>query len=48
VKIEYVDITKEEFEEKMKGFSENLEKMFGESKVLEDEIKKGLKGLRYE
>jgi type I restriction enzyme M protein len=48
VKIEYVDISKEEFEKKMQGFSENLEKMFGESKVLEDEIKKGLKGLRYE
>jgi len=48
VKIEYVDITKEEFEKKMKGFSENLDKMFGESKVLEDEIKKGLKGLKYE
>ncbi len=48
VKIEYVDITKEEFEEKMKSFSDNLEQMFGESKVLEDEIKKGLKGLRYE
>jgi len=48
VKIEYVDISKEQFEKKMKGFSENLDKMFGESKVLEDEIKKGLKGLRYE
>jgi len=45
VKIEYVDITKEEFEKKMKGFSDNLEQMFGESRELESEIKKGLKGL---
>jgi len=48
VKIEYVDITKEEFEKKMKGFGENLEQMFAESRDLEDEIKKGLKGLSYE
>ena len=48
VKIEYVDISAEEFDAKMKGFSENLDKMFAESKNLEDEIKKQLKGLRYE
>jgi len=45
VKIEYVDITKDEFDTKMKIFSDNLETMFGESKVLEDEIKKQLAGL---
>ena len=45
VKIEYVDITKQQFEAKMQGFSDNLEKMFGESRDLEDEIKKQLKGL---
>lgn len=44
VKIEYVDITKDEFDAKMKSFSDNLELMFGESKKLEDEIKKQLKG----
>lgn len=48
VKIEYVDISKAEFDAKMQGFSENLDKMFGESKNLEDEIKKQLKGLKYE
>jgi type I restriction enzyme M protein len=48
VKIEYVDITKEEFEAKMKSFSSNLETMFDESKKLEDEIKKYLAGLAYE
>jgi len=38
IKIEYIDITKEEFEAKMKGFQDNLEKMFKESRELEDEI----------
>ena len=47
MKIEYVDISKDEFETKMKGFSDNLEVMFGESKELEDEIKKQLSGLVY-
>lgn len=45
VKIEYVDITKDEFDTKMKSFSDNLELMFSESKELEDEIKKQLVGL---
>lgn len=48
VRIEYVDITKEEFNAKMKSFSDNLDKMFADSKNLEDGIKKQLKGLRYE
>lgn len=48
VKIEYVDITKEEFDAKMKNFSKNLDKLFAESKNLEDEIKKQLQGLKYE
>ena len=48
VKIEYIDITKDEFDTKMKSFSDNLEAMFGESKELEDEIKKQLAGLVYE
>ena len=48
VKIEYVDITPEEFQAKMKGYEDNLEKMFAESKVLEAEILKNLKGISYE
>ena len=48
VKIKYVDITHEEFEAKMKGFTNNLEGMFAESRELEGEIQKQLKGLRYE
>jgi type I restriction enzyme M protein len=48
VKIEYVDITHDEFETKMKGFEDNLSKLFAEGKILETEIQSNLKGLRYE
>jgi type I restriction enzyme M protein len=48
VKIEYVDITPNEFESKMKSFQSNLDSLFSESKELEKEIQKQLKGLKYE
>jgi len=48
VKIEYTDITPEEFTAKMDGFKNNLDALFAESKTLEIEIKKQLEGLRYE
>ena len=48
VKIEYVDLTPEEFATRLQGFSNNLEKMFTESGELEEEIRKQLAGLRYE
>jgi type I restriction enzyme M protein len=48
VKIEYVDITREEFELKLKGFEENLNALFADSKKLEKEIQENLKGLKYE
>ena len=48
VKIEYTDITYEEFEEKMNGFKKNLDSLFAESRNLEAEIKKQLGGLKYE
>ena len=47
IKIEYVDITPEQFAEKMKGFENALKGHFAESKKLEDEIFKNLKGLKY-
>jgi type I restriction enzyme M protein len=47
VKIEYTDITHEEFEAKMKGFTANLDALFAESRDLEAEIKKQLAGLEY-
>jgi type I restriction enzyme M protein len=48
VKIEYTDITPAEFEAKMKGFTDNLNSLFDQSRELEGEIKKQLAGLRYE
>ena len=48
VKIEYVDITPEQFAEKMQGFNDNLDSLFGQSRELEVEIKKQLAGLTYE
>ncbi len=48
VKIEYVDISAEEFNQKMKNFQDNLSDLFQESKKLENEIQNNLKGLRYE
>lgn len=48
VKIEYVDITPEEFTAKMESYRQNLDGLFAESRELENEIKKQLKGLRYE
>ncbi|WP_201575329.1 class I SAM-dependent DNA methyltransferase [Psychrobacter immobilis] len=48
VKIEYVDITAEQFREKMQGYTDNLDRLFSESHELEGEIKKQLEGLKYE
>jgi type I restriction enzyme M protein len=48
VKIDYVDITAEEFEAKMKGFETNLAQLFTESRNLENEIFNNLKGVKYE
>lgn len=48
VKIEYSDITPEQFSEKMQGFISNLDGLFGQSSELETEIKKQLAGLKYE
>lgn len=48
VKIDYVDITPEQFAEKMQSFSDNLDDLFGQSRELETEIKKQLASLKYE
>jgi type I restriction enzyme M protein len=48
VKIEYIDITPEEFASKMNGFKTNLKQLFSGSKALEKEIQKQLEGLKYE
>lgn len=48
VKIEYTDMTPEQFAAKMKGFTENLECLFSQSREMEAEIKKQMAGLKYE
>ena len=48
VKIDYVDITPEQFAEKMKGFTDSLTSLFKQSRELEQEIEKQLAGLKYE
>lgn len=48
VKIEYVDITAEEFEAKMNEYKSNLAEYFKQSHELEDEIQKQLELLKYE
>lgn len=48
VKIEYSDITPAQFAAKMKGFTDNLESLFSQSRELEMEIKTQLAGLKYE
>ena len=48
VNIEHIDITPEQFAEKMKGFTTNLEELFSHSHNLETDIKKQLKWVKYE
>lgn len=48
VKIEFVELTPEEFEAKMNEYKTTLNSLFDEGKALEDEIKKQLEGLKYE
>ena len=48
VKVEYIELTSEEFTEKMNGFTTHLGEMFTESRRLEDEIKKQLGRVKYE
>jgi type I restriction enzyme M protein len=48
VKIEYNDISANDFKSKMDGYNQNLESLFASSKILEAEIKKQLGGLKYE
>lgn len=48
VKIEYVELTADEFAEKMNGFTTNLDVLFAESHRLECEIKTQLGRVKYE
>lgn len=48
VKIDHIDITGDEFAERMSKYQDRLDEMFTVSERLSDEIKKNLSGLRYE
>jgi type I restriction enzyme M protein len=48
VKIEYTDITPAAFEAKMNGFKTNLDSLFAESKILENEIQKQLGSISFD
>jgi type I restriction enzyme M protein len=48
VKIEYSDLTPDQFAAKMKSFTKTLDGLFKNSAVLEQEIKSQLAGLQYE
>lgn len=48
VKIEYIDITNDEFDKKIKIFKDNLKDCFKESKELEENILHNLTRLKYE
>ena len=48
IKIEYVDISEEEFEKQMAEDTKELKEMFTQSHNLEEEIMKQLKGLKFE
>lgn len=48
VKIEYTELTPDEFAEKMAGFTGRLDNLFAEGRKLEEEIQQGLEGIKYE
>lgn len=48
VKIEYVELTRDEFNAKMASYSAELDKYFAESNALQEEIKKQLGKVNYE
>jgi type I restriction enzyme M protein len=48
VKIEYFDISYDEYIDKMNGFENRLKDLFEKSKTFEIEIQNNIKGLRYE
>ena len=47
IKIEYVDITENEFNSRMAQHQENLQKMFEDSHALENDIMEQLKKLKF-
>ena len=48
VKIEYIDITKKDFDEKLLLFDSSLQSLFEQSKLMERDIKENLNSLKYD
>ena len=48
VKIEYVELTQEEFQKKMDGYTEKLTELFAEGNAMQTEILEQLKKVKYE
>ena len=48
IKIEYVPMTEEEFEQKINGYKNELNKLFDENSKLEKQIKDNLEKMKYE
>ena len=48
VRLEYSELTPDQFTQKMLGYKESLNSYFEESRTLEKEIQKQLTGLNYE
>jgi len=48
VKIEYVELSQEEFIEKMQGYQTKLQEYFDEGSKLQEEIMEQLKKVKYE
>ena len=48
IKIDYVDISPQEFEEKMQVYQDRLASLFAQSHELEKEIEKQMRRVRYE
>ncbi len=47
IKIDYVEISEVEFNNKIRTFSKNLANYFAENEILKDEVKRCLKGIKY-
>ena len=48
IKIDHIDISEEEFNNRMKEYSASLDSLFGEGEILEKEIKAALGSIKYE
>lgn len=48
VKIEFVELSEEAFQQRMRAYAERLDQLFAEGKILEKDIEQKIKELQYE